>query len=131
MLREQFIATSRLVQTKASRLGWRVLVWLLGGMGIITLLLPQDMRSTPVLESPWLTLLYLSFWGGSSAFLFLALNSINRRHGVACPSCGKNLHSNPSIVIASGNCGYCGTQVLELQASFEAPPPHGSDSVLH
>jgi len=38
---------------------------------------------------------------------------IDRRAGVACPKCGKNLANHKAIVIASRNCPYCGEKVIQ------------------
>jgi predicted RNA-binding Zn-ribbon protein involved in translation (DUF1610 family) len=37
---------------------------------------------------------------------------IERRAGIACPKCGKNLASPKAIVIASRNCPFCGERVI-------------------
>jgi ribosomal protein S27E len=66
----------------------------------------------------WIQVLYsVGFFGfliGNVPLMMWFRKRQQRRLGVQCPNCGAPLlvHVSAQIVIATGNCGHCGAQIL-------------------
>jgi hypothetical protein len=45
--------------------------------------------------------------------IFWMYGRVKRQSGVRCPHCAKGLANRKKIVIASGNCPFCGKKVIE------------------
>jgi hypothetical protein len=116
MTREQFITRSRRAQKILSWASWVWMAWFIGVMGLVTYLLPSELRNKPVFEDWRLAVGGLSHLLFSLAILFWGIGLLSRRHGVTCSECGKII-TGSQIVIASANCGHCGSSVLETQTS--------------
>ena len=114
--RKQFLARSK----KAKKLlNWAVaawLVWFIGAQGIVSLFLPVELRDKPVFEDFRLAVGAFGHLSLSLLLLFWGLNAIHRHFGVSCPTCGSFVTAS-SVTIASGNCGHCGSQVLQIDNS--------------
>jgi DNA-directed RNA polymerase subunit RPC12/RpoP len=50
---------------------------------------------------------------GALCFVIAASRRLERKLGVNCPHCGKNVAHFKMIVIASKNCPFCGLKVLD------------------
>jgi hypothetical protein len=117
--REEFIARSREAQKKLNRAAIAGLAWLLGGMLLAMLILPPELHDEPVLNDYRSALLFLGHIVSSFLLLTWGITTLNRRVGICCFACNKCI-TGSQIVIATGNCGHCGTQVLSH------PSAHGS-----
>ena len=113
LTREEFINRSKSAQRL---LTWATLVWLawfIGAACAVSLLLPPEYRDKPVLDDWRLGLGAFAHFATSLSLLLWGTNVLSRRYGVACPNCGKPV-TGSQVVIASGNCGFCGSVVIRV-----------------
>lgn len=116
--REQFIATSERAHKSAYWALAGCAVWLLGGLAVFYWTVPAELRNEPVFNDSRSGLPFAAIIISTLVLIFWSLNAVHRRQGIFCPACDKGLTGN-QIVIATGNCAYCGTSL------FQNDPPLG------
>jgi len=114
MTKQEFIERQQAWKRHSGR---RLAIWtvlwfgLMAGVIWIQTLVSARTRANWV--EPFFVLLLLAVLIGNLPVLIWYSRRQQRRFGVVCPQCGKPLAtSGASIVVATGNCAYCGEKIL-------------------
>src|ERR1700726_1161064 len=110
MTKPEFVSRQRAMDTYTTKCGF-VLVG--GYVAIALCLLPLRWHYT---YQPWIRPFFLIisivyFFAGTIVVAWLSKRR-QRQLGAICPQCGKPFGKSTSrVVIATGNCGHCGTKI--------------------
>src|SRR5262245_38102318 len=113
MTKRRFIENAKSARRSGIAMRWVVVLIAAAGM-IANEPIQQWVAQQPLVVQMLHGLLLIAAFLSLACFGFWFDRRLLRKYGLACTNCRKSLtEMSGQIVVATGNCGHCGSRVLE------------------